>query len=101
MSEGDILSQVGPFQVPQHHKIIPVSILGCDQQNMEKLLPDFKWAEQRLAHIFADGWSTGSQKRKMTLLEAPTGHYFFITKTLNKRLCTRYCWRNMVFRRSW
>ena len=33
VSEEDILSQVGPFQVPQHHEIIPlhVSILGCDQ----------------------------------------------------------------------
>jgi len=27
VSEEDILSQVGPFQVPQHHEIIPVSIL--------------------------------------------------------------------------
>jgi len=26
-----ILSQVGTFQVPQHHEIIPESILGCDQ----------------------------------------------------------------------
>ena len=26
--EEDILSQVGPFQVPQHHEIIPLSILG-------------------------------------------------------------------------
>jgi len=100
VSEEDILSQVGPFQVPQHHEIIPVSIftLGCDQQNMEKNLPDFKWAGHRLAHIFADGWSTRSHNLKMTLLEASTGHYFFVTKTLNKRLCTR--WRNMVFRRS-
>jgi len=29
-SEEDILSQVGPFQVPQHHESIPLSILGCD-----------------------------------------------------------------------
>jgi len=29
-SEEDILSQVGPFHVPQHHEIIPLSILGCD-----------------------------------------------------------------------
>jgi len=28
------------------------------------------------------------------------GRYFFVTKTLGKRLCTRYCWRNMVCRRS-
>jgi len=26
VSEEDILSQVGPFQVPQHHEIIPLSI---------------------------------------------------------------------------
>jgi len=35
VSEKDILSQVGPFQVPQHHEIIPLSILGSDQQNLE------------------------------------------------------------------
>ena len=40
----DILSQVGPFQVPQHHEVVPLSILGCDQQNLEIFLSDFKWA---------------------------------------------------------
>jgi len=30
----------------------------------------------------------------------PQGHYFSITKTSSKRLCTRYCWINMVCRRS-
>jgi len=68
VSEEDILSQVGPFQVPQHHEIIPLSILGSDQQNLEKILPDFKWAGHRLAHVFADGWSTASHKRILTLL---------------------------------
>jgi len=33
-SEEDVWSQVGPFQVPQHHEVIPLSIMGCDQQNM-------------------------------------------------------------------
>jgi len=47
--EEDILSQVGPFQVPQHHEIIPLSILGCDQQNLENFLSDFTWAGHRLA----------------------------------------------------
>ena len=64
----DILSQNGPFQVPQHHEIIPLSILGSDQQNLEKILPDFKWAGHRLAHVFADGWLTASHKRILTLL---------------------------------
>ena len=36
LSEEDILSRIGPFQVPQHHEIIPLSILGSDQQNLEK-----------------------------------------------------------------
>ena len=36
-----ILSQVGPFQVPEHHEIIPLSILGNDQQNLEKNHSDF------------------------------------------------------------
>ena len=73
----DILSQVGPFQVPQHHKIIPQSILGSDQQNLEFFFSDFKLAGHRLAHVFADGWSTASHKRKMTLLEAPTRTLLF------------------------
>jgi len=75
VSEEDVLSQVGPFQVPQHHEIIPLSILGSDQQNLGKIPSDFKWA----AHVFADGWSKVSHKRKtrMTLLEAPTGILLF------------------------
>jgi len=84
VSEEDILSQVGLFQVPQHHEIIPLSILGCDQQNMEKILCDFKWAGHRLAHKFADGWSTGSHKREMTLLEAPTGTLLFYYEDLKQ-----------------
>jgi len=36
-SEEDIFSQVSPFQVPQHHEIIPLSILGSDEQNLEKI----------------------------------------------------------------
>jgi len=80
------LSQIGPFQVPQHHEIISLSILGSDQWNPEKIVSDFKWAGHRLAHVFADGWSTASNKRKMTLLETPTGTLLFITKTLSKRL---------------
>jgi len=96
VSEEDILSQVGIFQMPQHHELIPLSILGCDQQNMEIILCDFEWDGYRLANVFADGWSTGSRKRKMTLWGRPQAHYFLITKTLSKRLSTRYCWRNIV-----
>jgi len=84
--EEDILSQVGPFQVPQHHKIIPLSILGSDQQNLERILLDFKWAGHRLAHISADGWSTVSHKRKMTLLEAPTGTLLFYYKDIKQEI---------------
>jgi len=43
VSEEDIVSQVSPFQVPQHHVIIPLSILGCDQQNLEKILQTSSW----------------------------------------------------------
>jgi len=63
-----------------------ITALGCDQQNMEKILSDFKWAGHRLAHIFADGWSTGSNG-KGHCWRRPQGHYFLITKTLSKRLC--------------
>jgi len=84
VSEKDVLSQVGPFQVPQHHDIIPLSILGCDQQNMEKNLSDFKWPGHRSAHVFANGWSTASHKRKMTLLEAPTGTLLLYYKDIKQ-----------------
>jgi len=77
---------VHAFQVLQHHKITPLSILGCDQQNMGKILLDFKWAGHRLAHIFADGWSTASHKRKMTLLEAPTGTLLFNYKNIKQEI---------------
>jgi len=51
---------------------------------MEKILSDFKWAGHRLAHTFADCWSTGSHKRKMTLLEAPTGTLLFYYKDIKQ-----------------
>jgi len=86
VSEKYILSQVGPFQVHQHHQIIPLSILGCHQQNMEKNLCDFKRTGHRLAHLFADGWSTRSHKRKMTLLEAPTGTLLFNFKDIKQEI---------------
>jgi len=53
---------------------------------MGKILSDFKWAGHRLAHIFADGWSTGSHKRKMTLLEAPTGTLLFYYKDIKQEI---------------
>jgi len=53
---------------------------------MEKILSDFKWAGHRLAHIFADGWSTGSHKRKVTLLEAPTGTLLFYYKDIKQEI---------------
>jgi len=37
------LKLVPAFQVFQHHKIIPLSILGRDQQNLGKILSDFKF----------------------------------------------------------
>jgi len=86
VSEEDTLSQVDPFQVPQHHEIIPLFILSSDQQNLEKILSDFKWAWHRLAHIFADGWSTASHKRKMTLLDAPTGTLLFYYKDIKQEI---------------
>jgi len=53
---------------------------------MEKILSDFKWAGHKLAHIFADGWSTGSQKRKVTLLEAPTGTLLLNYKDIKQEI---------------
>ena len=42
--EEDILSQVGPFQVPQHHEIIPLCILGCDHGKLSVRL-QVVWAQ--------------------------------------------------------
>jgi len=53
---------------------------------MAKILSDFKWAGHRLAHIFADGWSTGSHKCKVTLLEAPTGTLRFYYKDIKQEI---------------
>jgi len=86
VSEEDILSQVGPFQVLQHHKIIPLSMVGSDQQNLEKIVSDFIWAGHRLAHVFVDGWSTASHKHKMMLLEAPTGTLLFYYRDIKQEI---------------
>ena len=36
--------------------------------------------------MFANGWSTGSHKRKMTLLEAPTGTLLFYYKDIKPEI---------------
>jgi len=64
-------------------------MLGCDQQNLEKNLSDFKWAGHRLAHIFTDGWSTASHKRKITLWEAPTGAILFDYEDIKQEIVYR------------
>ena len=51
-----------------------------------KILSDFKWAGHRLAHIFADGWSTASHKRKTTLLEASTDTLIFYYKDIKQEI---------------
>jgi len=77
VSEEDILHHVSPFQMPQHHKSIQLSILGCDEQNLEKIMSDLKWAGHKLAHVLADGWSTAWHKRRFTLFEVPTETLLF------------------------
>ena len=51
-----------------------------------KNLLDFTWAGHRLAHVFADGWSTASHKRKMTLLGAPTRTLLFNYKDIKQEI---------------
>jgi len=53
--------------------------------------------------VFSKVSSLPSQSRQVTgtmsiedLVRRPQGHNFSITKTLNKRLSTRYCWRIYV-----
>ena len=53
---------------------------------MEQILSDFKWAGHRLAHIFADGWSTGSHKREMALLEALIEKLLFYYKDIKQEI---------------
>ena len=53
---------------------------------MEKILSDFKRAGHRLAHIFADGWSTGPHKRNITCWRRPQGLYFFINKDIKQEI---------------
>jgi len=60
--------------------------LGSDQQNVEKTLSDFEWSGHRSANLFADGWSTASHKRKMTLLEAPTGTLPFYYRDIQQEI---------------
>jgi len=77
------------FQYTRIHSLLVngvVTALGCDQQNMGKITSDFKWAGHTLAHIFADSWSTGSHKRKMTLLEAPTGTILSYYKDIKQEI---------------
>ena len=76
------------FQVPhlKSNQTNPLSILGYDQQNLKNFLSDFKWSGHRLAHVFADGWSTVPHKRKMTLLEAPTRTLLFYYKEIQQEL---------------
>jgi len=77
------------FEYTRIHSLLVngvVTALGCDQQNMEKILSDFKWAGHRLTHIFADGWSTVSHKRKVTLLKAPTGTLRFCYKDIKQEI---------------
>jgi len=59
-------------------EIITLSILGCDQQNLENCLSDFKWFGHMLAHV----------------------HYFCTTKTLSKRWCTCYTGNKTDFSRE-
>ena len=40
----------------------------------------------KLLLLFADGWSTASHKRKMTLMEAPTGTLLFYYKDIKQEI---------------
>jgi len=47
------------------------------------------WPAHRLAHVFADGWSRASRKRKWTLLSPPlqpTGTLLFYGKAIKQEI---------------
>ena len=70
-------------------EIIPLTILGCDQQNLENFRSDFKLSGHRLAHGFADGWSTVAQRytnAQSTLLQAPSGTLLFYYKDIKQEI---------------
>ena len=88
-----------PIPTPRNYTTICLGLWSAESGIFLVRL-EVDWAQVTTAHVFADGRWTVSHKRKMKLLEAPTGTLIFFTKTLNKRLCTRNCWRNVVCRRS-
>jgi len=61
-------------------------MLCYDQQNLESFLSDFNWSGNRLGHVFVDGWSAASYKRKMTLLEVPTRTLLFHYKNIKQEI---------------
>jgi len=69
---------------PRNYTIIHLKLWSAQYGK----LSDFKWAGHRLAHtgIFADGWSTASHKRNMTLLDAPTRTLLFYYKEIKQEI---------------
>ena len=61
-------------------------MLGCDQQNLENFLSDFKEFGHSLAHVVPDGLSTASHNRNTTLLEAPTGTFLLYYKDIKQEI---------------
>jgi hypothetical protein len=73
------------------HKNSLASNLNCFViSRIWKTHSDFKWSRHRLAHVFADGWSTASHKRKRTLLEEPTGTLLFYYKYIKQEIVLKH-----------
>ena len=60
--------------------------MGCDQQNLENFLSDFKWSGHSLAHVIDDSWSTASHKHERTLFEEPMERLLFYCKDIKQEI---------------
>jgi len=71
------------FQTKASEYLVTVELTSHTYTPLGETLCSFK-AVCLHRHVFADGWSTSSHKRKMTLLEAPTGTLLFYYKDIKQ-----------------
>ena len=73
------------FQTKSSEYLVTVELTSHTYTPLSETLCLFK-AVCLHRHVFAHGWSTASQKRKMTLLDAPTGTLLFYYKDIKQEI---------------